>query len=171
MGHHVDEARAYRRLQQRLDRFPTGAPASPAFTKILELLFSPAEAELARRLPGRPTPVGTLSRRLGVPPAELAGQLGEMARRGVVLDVERNGERYFALPPVVIGFFEFVFMRFRDDVPMAELARLFDEYMTDDDRFMRSVFAGETQLARSLVHEEALADGDHTEILDWERAS
>ena len=171
MGHHVDEARAYRHLQQRLDRFPTGAPASPAFTKILELLFSPAEAELARRLPGRPTPVGTLSRRLGVPPDELAGQLGEMARRGVVLDVERNGERYFALPPVVIGFFEFVFMRVREDVPLGELARLFERYMTESDRFARSVFDGETQLARSFVHEPALPEGHATEILDWERAS
>jgi ferredoxin len=62
-------------------------------------------------------------------------------------------------------------MRTRDDLPMAELARLFDEYMSVDDRFTRSVFRGQTQIGRSLVREEALPDGDHTEILDWERAS
>lgn len=172
MGHHhVDGTSAYHRLQRRLDRFVTGAPASPTFTKILELLFSPEEAELARRLPGRPTPVEMVSRRLGVPPDELAGQLGEMARRGVVVDLERNGQRYFALPPVVIGFFEFVFMRVREDVPLGELARLFERYMTESDRFARSVFDGETPLARSFVQEPALSDGDATEILDWERAS
>ncbi|MFW6161341.1 MAG: 4Fe-4S ferredoxin, partial [Planctomycetota bacterium] len=171
MGHRVDEARAYRRLQQRLDRFLTGAPASPTFTKILELLFSPEEAELARRLPSRPTPVGTLAERLGLPADELEGRLGQMARRGVVLDVERNGERYFALPPVVIGFFEFVFMRVREDVPQGELARLFERYMTESERFARAVFGGETPLARSLAHEPALPEGEATEILAWERAS
>jgi len=171
MGHTASGERPYRLLQQRLDRFLTGAPASPTFTKILKLLFSPDEADLARRLPGRPTPLEALSRRLAMPRDELSDRLSEMAGRGLVIDFEHDGQHYFALPPVVIGFFEFIFMRVRDDVPMAELARLFDEYMTDDDRFVRSVFAGETQLARSLVHEEALPDGDHTEILDWERAS
>jgi len=57
---------------------------------------------------------------------------------------------------VVIGFFEFTFMRARDDMPMAELAHLFHEYMSSDDRFARAVFPGKTQLGRSLIHEEAL---------------
>jgi len=72
---------------------------------------------------------------------------------------------------VVIGFFEFTFMRARDDMPMAELARLFNEYMFQDRRFPRAIFAGQTQIGRSLVREEALPGDDHTEILDWERAS
>jgi ferredoxin len=77
------------------------------------------------------------------------------------------------LAPVVIGFFEFTFMRSRDNLPMAELARLFHEYMDtkEDGRFTHSVFQGQTQIGRSLVREEALPEGDHTEILDWERAS
>ena len=64
-------------------------------------------------------------------------------------------------------------MRARDGLPMPELARLFDEYMDskEDDRFARSVFQGQTQISRSLVREEALAEEDPTEILDWERAS
>jgi len=62
-------------------------------------------------------------------------------------------------------------MRVRDDVPQAELARLLEEYMHQDDRFGRSVFRGQTQFGRSVVREEALPQGDHTEILDWERAS
>jgi ferredoxin len=88
-----------------------------------------------------------------------------------MVDFEHNGQRYFALPPVVIGFFEFTFMRARDQMPMGELARLFEKYMKEDDRFVRSVFQGNTQLGRSLVREEALPEDDHTEILDWERAS
>ena len=171
MGHVANPHREYRLLQQRLDRNLTGAPDSPVLIQILRLLFSPDEAELARRLPGRPTPLAALSRKLGIPEDELGDRLTEMARRGVVLDFEHGGQRYFALPPVVIGFFEFTFMRARDDLPMGELARLFEQYMGSDDRFVRTVFQGQTQVGRSLVHEEALPADDHTEVLDWERAS
>jgi len=171
MGHMVNHDRQYRRLQQRLDRNVTGAPESPAFMKILKLLFSPDEAELARRIPGQPTPLDALSRKLGIPLDKLENQMTEMAQRGLVVDLEYNGQRYFSLSPVVIGFFEFTFMRIRDDMPMAELARLFEEYFTQDDRFTRSIFQGQTQVGRRLVREEALPEGDHIEILDWERAS
>ncbi len=170
MGHAVNRDRPYHRLQQRLDRHLTGAPESPTFMKILALLFSPEEAGLAARIPGRPTPLKALSDKLGIPRDDLGAKLAELAERGLIVDLEHDGQRYFALPPVVIGFFEFTFMRARDNLPMADLARLFHQYMTEDD-FYRSVFAGKTQLGRSLVHEEALADGDYTEVLDWERAS
>ena len=171
MGHSVIPDRTYRLLQQRLDRNNTGAPDSSALMKILRLLFSPDEAEVARRIPGWPTPLDELSSKLGIPREELGDSLTAMARRGVVMDFEQDGRRYFMLPPVVIGFFEFVFMRSRDDLPMNELARLFDQYMHQNERFARSVFQGQTQPGRSLVREEALPEGDHTEILDWERTS
>lgn len=171
MGHIVNPDRQYRLLQQKLDRNITGAPDSPTFMKILRLLFSPEEAELARRIPGQPTPLSILSGKLSIPQDKLDDKLAEMAQRGLVIDMEYAGQRYFALPPVVIGFFEFTFMRTRDDMPMAELARLFEEYFQENDRFARSAFQGQTQLFRSLVREEALPEGDHTEILDWERAS
>jgi NAD-dependent dihydropyrimidine dehydrogenase PreA subunit len=171
MGHIVKTDREYRLLQRTLDRNVTGAPESPVFMKILRLLWSPEEAEIARRLPITPKPLDVLSRKFRMPKDQLCDKLTEMAQRGVVTDLEVDGKRYFALPPVVIGFFEFTFMRARDDIPMAELAHLFDEYMNSDDRFASAVFQGKTQLGRSLVYEEALPQGDHIEILDWERAS
>lgn len=171
MGHNVETDPRYRRLQQRLDRGVTGAPDSPTFTKILKLLYTPDEAELARKLPSRPKPLDTIARRLDMPPDQLCDKLTEMAQRGVVTDLECQGTRYFALPPVVIGFFEFTFMRARDDMPMAELAHLFDEYMNENDRFAHAVFGQQTQVGRSLVNEEALPEGDHIEFMDWERAS
>jgi NAD-dependent dihydropyrimidine dehydrogenase PreA subunit len=172
MGHIVNADREYRLLQRTFDRMVTGAPESPTFTKILKLLWSPEEAELARHLPSTPQPLDVLARKLGTPEDQLGDKLTEMAQRGVVLDLEIEGKRYFSLPPVVIGFFEMTFMRARDDMPMAELAHLFHEYMSgSDDRFARAVFPGKTQLGRSLIHEEALPQGDHIEVLDWERAS
>jgi ferredoxin len=171
MAHQVNADREYRLLQQRLDQMVTGAPESPALDKILKLLVTPEEAAMARRIPTIPTTLSKLAKKFDMPEDELDGQLTDLARRGVVMDLSRNGKRYYSLAPVVIGFFEFTFMRARDDMPMKELAQLFHEYMYADDRFARSVFQGETQIGRSLVREEALPDGDHVEILDWERAS
>lgn len=171
MGHITNPEREYQRLRKRLDSMVTGAPDSPALMKILKLLYSPEEAALARKIPARPVPVESLAGKLGLPVDELHGKLTELAQRGVLLDFYQNGTRYVMLPPVVIGFFEFTFMRAREDLPMRELAELFQQYMYEDARFGHAVFQGETQVGRSLVREEAIPEGNSTEILDWERAS
>ncbi len=171
MGHIINTDREYRLLQQRLNRMLTGAPESPVFIKILKMLFSPREAELARKIPGMPATIESIAGKLDLSVDELGDTLTEMAKRGVVIDVEHKGKRYFALPPVVIGFFEFTFMRTRDNVTLSELAKLFDRYMNENDRFARSIFQGQTQPGRTLVREEVLSEENHTEILDWERSS
>lgn len=171
MGHIHNTDKEYRLLQRRLDHCVEGAPDSPVFIEILKLLFSASEANLARQIPLRPTPIEKLAKRLGIPFEELDSRISEMAQRGLVFDAEYNGQRYVVLAPVVIGFFEFTFMRTRDQLPMKQLAQLFEEYMMQDDRFARSVFSGSTQIGRSLVREEALAEEDYSEILDWERAT
>ena len=172
MAHHlVNPEREYRQLQKRLDRNVAGAPASPVLTKILKLLFTPEQATVARHLPTRPTPLDELSRKLDIPQEDLADRLEEMAGRGLVIDLKYDGKRYFSLPPVVIGLFEYTFMRTGEDVAMKDLALLFEQYMNENDRFSRAVFDGQTQIGRSMVREEALPEESHTEILDWERAS
>ena len=171
MGHTVTHPRVYRLLQQRLDRNVTGAPDSPAFMQILTLLFRPEEADLARQMPSTFMSLKRLARKVGTPVEQLDAMISSMAERGLVVDVERNGRRYAALAPVVIGFFEFTFMRTRPDYPMHDLAQLFEQYLFEDGAFAHAVFQGETQIGRSLVREEALPTGDHVEILDYERAS
>ena len=171
MGHAVNSERAYRLLRQQMDHNVSGVPETPAIMSILKLLYSPEEAELARQLPTHPKALTDLAKRLTVPEDELQDKLTELARRGLVLDIERKGQRYYALPPVLGGIFEFVLMRTRDDLPVEELSRLFDEYMNGEEVFPRAAYAGETQFARAFVHEEALPPDDHTEILDWERVT
>jgi Na+-translocating ferredoxin:NAD+ oxidoreductase RNF subunit RnfB len=102
---------------------------------------------------------------------ELDDRITTMAERGLVVDLERDGRRYVSLAPVVIGFFEFTFMRARENYPMKELSQLFEEYMFNNEQFAHAVFAGQTQIGRSLVREESLPEGDYVEILDYERAS
>ncbi|KYZ78112.1 4Fe-4S ferredoxin [Anaerosporomusa subterranea] len=171
MGHIVNSEREYVLLQRRLDQNLTGAPFSPVFIEILKLLFSPAEANLARQIPLRPTRLQDLARKLCLPLEKLRERITSMAERGLVLDFEHKGQSYVVLAPVVIGFFEFVFMRTRTELPMTELARLFEEYMFQDDRFARSIFSSQTQLGRTMVREESLPETDFSEVLDWEKAS
>jgi Pyruvate/2-oxoacid:ferredoxin oxidoreductase delta subunit len=158
----------YRLLQKRLDRNVTGAPHSEAMMRVLKLLFSPEEAHIARRLP-QLISLQKLAERLEVDLDELGERITSMAERGLVLDFERDGIRYVLPTPVVIGFFEFTFMRPRPELPMEEYAEAFEALFEEED-FAKSVFAGSTQIGRSFVREEVLPDGD-TEILDWERAT
>ncbi|MFA5889822.1 MAG: 4Fe-4S dicluster domain-containing protein [Actinomycetota bacterium] len=172
MGHNHNGNGVYGRLQQRLDRMPTGAPDSPVFQAILRHLFSPEEAELAAQMPSLIS-LSALASRVGRDEAELDAMITSMAARGLVLDLTRGRTRFVSLAPVVIGFYEFTFMRARDDAPMDELAKLFDEYLFQDPDFAlaRSIFQGSTQVGRALVREETVPDEGTSEVLDWERAT
>lgn len=171
MGHIVNSEREYRLLQQRLDYNLTGAPYTPVFIDILKMLFSPEDAEIARNIPIRPITIDHLAKKLNIPKEYLYNRIKKMAERGLVFDFAHRKEIYVALAPVVIGFFEFVYMRTRGDLPMRELAELFEQYMFQDDQFARSVFAESTQLGRTLVREEAIPADNFSEVLDWEKAS
>jgi ferredoxin len=171
MGHISSNGQEHRFLQKRLGQKVQGAPDSPILMKILGMLFPPEDARLAGRLPHSFTQLEKLSDNLRIPVDELDGRLTDMARRGMVMDIEHNGRRYFTLPPVVVGFFELTFMRVRPDTPMKELAHLFEQYFYENDRFSKTLFQGETSLFRTLVREEALPTTDYTAVLDWERAS
>jgi len=171
MGHLANSEQRYHILQQRLAQKVQGAPESQTLMKILSMLFSPEDAELARQLPHNFTPLETLSTNLKIPKDELNTKLTEMAQRGLIFDIEYKSKRYFTLPPVVIGFFEFTFMRTRPDMPLKELSYLFEKYFYENENFARTHYHGQTQLFRSFVREEAIPENDHTEILDWERAT
>ncbi|MDP2105215.1 MAG: hypothetical protein Q8J76_04400 [Desulfobulbaceae bacterium] len=172
MGHSADPEYEYHSLQQRLSQKVQANPHSPTLMKILRILFSPEEARLARKIPHNLTSIPALSIKLNIPVDELNDKVTELARRGVLFDLECDGQRYVTLPPVVIGFFEFVFMRARPDISMKELAYLFEQYFTENDGALaKSFWQGETQLARTFVQEEVIPSRSHSEVLDWERAT
>jgi len=171
-GHIDSPEQAYGLLQKRLAQKVQGAPGSPTLMKILSMLFSPEEAELASRFPHNLTSLDTLSKNLKISKDELSSKLTDMAHRGVVVDIEHDGQRYYMLPPVVIGLFEFTFMRMRPDMPMKELAQLFEEYFHENKAdFGHTLLEGNTSLFRTLVREEAIPMDTYTEVLDWERAT
>ncbi len=170
MGH-LTLRQPYVALQQRLDKNPIGAPASDELFEILRLRFSKAEAAIGARMPMTPAPLEKLSKRIGQSPKRLEATLERMAEKGLVLDFESRGKRFYMLAPTVIGFFEFTFMRLHKDLPNKKLADLLSAYMYEDSAFAENAFRGSTQVGRALVHEAALSDEARAEILPYEQAT
>lgn len=122
----------YKRLQERLDVHAAGAPAADSFDKILRILFSPEEAEVAIHLTFVLQPVSKLSQKTGIEPDRLAAMLEGMADRGVVFAKLKPGaENRYSLLPTIPGLFEFPFMRPERTPQVKELGKLWEEYHHD----------------------------------------
>ncbi len=168
---HLTSRTAYAGLVERLNRFPQGAPPSDLLTRILQLLLDEREARLLSQVPIKPFGVSTAARIWGVPPAEARKTLDALAGRAILLDVQRDGEPHYVLPPPMAGFFEFSLMRVRGDVDQAALSALYYQYLNVEDDFVRQLTRGTTQLGRAFVDETALPAREGLTVLDWERAS
>lgn len=169
---HVTLKDSYRSLAERINLFPQGAPPTELLFRILETLFTRDEAALVALLPIRPFNVETAARRWKMTPAESRKRLEALAARGMLLDMERDGEQIFVLPPPMAGFFEFSMMRVCNGYDQKLLAELFYQYLNVEEDFIRALFAdGETQLGRVFVHEPALPAENTLDVLDYERSS
>ncbi|MCX6582966.1 MAG: 4Fe-4S dicluster domain-containing protein [Candidatus Aminicenantes bacterium] len=169
---HLTMKESYKKLVDRLNRFPQGAPPSDLLYKILEMLFSEKEAEYVSLLPIKPFTAKKAAKIWKKPLAESQSILETLADRGILADVERNGEAVYTLPPPMAGFFEFSMMRLRTDIDQKILAELFYQYLNVEEDFIKRLFTdGETQLGRVFVHEPALTNDNALHVLDYERTS
>jgi hypothetical protein len=179
MGHLGKLKDEYRELIGRLDQGtvalpePTDPGAWQGWREILEILYTPEEAALAARMPWRPTSLDTLSRRLGIPAAELEPRLDAMCDKGVVMDLvhPRTGKAAYLLSPPVVGFFEYSLMRSKDSIPKKRMAEALKAYTHGDEAFAHEALGRDTVIGRALVHETALSDDPLPDVLDWERAT
>ncbi len=122
----------YRRLQERLDTHAAGAPAAESFDKILRILFTPEEAEIALNLTFVLQPISKLSQKTGIEPEKLTAILEGMADRGVVFAKLKPGaENRYSLLPTIPGLFEFPFMRPERNPNIKELGMLWEQYHHD----------------------------------------
>jgi len=163
---------SYNKLTERLNRFPQGAPPSDLLFKILKMLFSQKEADLVSQIPIKPFTAKKASHIWKMDLLNTKKMLDTLADRGILVDVEQNGETVYTLPPPMAGFFEFSMMRLRNDIDQKVLAELFYEYLNVEEDFVRELFTrGETQLGRTFVNEPALSAENALYVLDYERAS
>jgi ferredoxin/DNA-binding transcriptional ArsR family regulator len=173
MGH-LSGKKAYRDLQQRLDRMPVGAPAHRAFFELLEELFTEEECRVAAGIPLRLASLGSIARNAKLSEDATRMVLDRLVRKGLVVDLPRDGRpTVYYLNPTIVGFFEFTMMRVREEVDQKRVAELMWAYMREDPNlgFMRMLAEGETFIARPLVNEDALEPEVWTEILDADKAS
>jgi Fic family protein len=126
MAHHVSIS-AYRRLTDRLNRFPQGAPPSDLLFKILKMLFAEAEAEQVAMLPIRPFTARQAAAIWKTDENRARAMLDRLAERALLVDFEENGRLHYVLPPPMAGFFEFSLMRVRRDIDQKLLSELFFE--------------------------------------------
>ncbi len=171
MGHIVNaKEEVYRALAERLNKNPVGAPLNEALMEILHRLYSVAEAEVGSKFPMLPMPLGKISDITGIGENKLQEILESMCQKGLVLDLPRRDGTLFMLTPMVVGFFEYTFMRVRENQNMRELAELFNRYFSHGE-VRREFFGGDTKMFKTLVYESLIPAVVETEVLDYEKAS
>jgi len=171
MSHMIGKT-AYKKLEERLNRFPQGAPPSETLYKILSILFNEKDAELVSQLPIKPFTISTASRIWKLDRVNTRKVLDELAGKAILMDSEHNGIKKYTLPPPMAGFFEFSLMRTRKDIDQKLLSELFYQYLNVEEDFVKDLFLGsETLLGRTFVQEEVLSKDNLVSILDYEKAS
>lgn len=100
----------YQRLREHLDSLPGGFPPTDSGVeiRILKRLFTPREAELARQMKMKLETSATIAERVGVEEHEIAPLLKEMARKGLIFNIEtpERPAKYMAAQ-FVIGIWEY----------------------------------------------------------------
>lgn len=171
MSHIVGKS-AYKSLEERLNRFPQGAPSSETLYRILSILFSEKEAELVAQLPIKPFTAKTAAAIWKINEVQAQLILEELAGRAILLDTEHEGVSRYVLPPPMAGFIEFSMMRTRNDIDQKLLGELYYQYLNVEEDFIKELFFGtETRLGRVFVQEAVLSGDNEVDILDFERAS
>ncbi|HUT53696.1 MAG TPA: 4Fe-4S dicluster domain-containing protein [bacterium] len=101
-----------------------GPPLNEKLVRLVAHLFSPEEAEVARRLPFYyPRPLTRIAKKAGRRPEDIAPLLDEMARRRVIY----GGAKGYSLLPLIPGMFEYMLMGGADSEWHREYARLLND--------------------------------------------
>ena len=118
----------FRQLQQRLDRYSVGFPATKSGIelKILKNLFSEEDAAMFLALSPRLEAPETVARRLDQPVETVGTRLEEMSRRGLLFRLEKDGTPRYGAIPFVHGLFEFQVKGLTHD-----LAEMVDQYSNE----------------------------------------
>ena len=100
----------YRRLAAHLDRLPGGFGSEDEAVeqRLLQILFTPEEAELAIHLTLERETAAIIAARAGLAEEQAAPLLDEMARKGLIMPIQQpNGMRLYQAMPYVVGIWEF----------------------------------------------------------------
>lgn len=171
MGHLIDSKEdLYYALADRLSRSPEGAPVNDDFLALLRKLYTETEAMIGSQFPLMPLTLEKIATMTNMEIEELKPIMDRMAHKGLVIDIPRKNSFYYMLAPVVVGFFEYTFMRTGSDLDLKELAVLFESYFKGDE-VMKVIAGMDTRVMRTLIYEHVIPVAVETEVINYERAS
>lgn len=171
MGH-LTTKDAYKSLEERINWFTQGAPASATLYKILQVLYTEEEAKQVALLPIRPFTLKKAAKIWGISEAKAEKFLDHLCEKALLVDSDYHGQRQFVMPPPMAGFIEFALMRTRGDIDQKYLGELYYQYMNVEEDFVKDLFfVTETRLGRVFVQEPVLTNEKTNHILDYERAT
>lgn len=119
----------YVRLQRHLNRQAVGFPATKSGSeiRILKHLFTPRQAEVATCLRYRFEPIEAVFARANhfvESPEKLEELLDQIEKKGGVESTIKDGKRFFSIPPLVVGMYEY------------QVGRLTPEFIKDFDAYV-----------------------------------
>jgi len=100
----------------------------PEFFELVEVLFTPQEAEVNNALPRKPAPAADIANELGRDEKELQTILEEMADKGLCKTFIRDGVRLYQGVPFIPGIFEYQFMDGQSTERHKKIAKLIQAY-------------------------------------------
>ncbi len=171
MGRGVNAKEAiYMLLAERLNKNPVGTPINDTLMEILHRFYTESEAMVGSKFPMFPMTLDNLAGITGMKEEDLQKTLNSMVHKGLVLALPLRDGFYYMLNPMVVGFFEFTFMRVPDFVNTKELAELFDKYL-ENPEVRKELYGSDTSLFRTLVYENVIPFAVQTKVLNYEKAS
>ena len=151
----------FRTLQQRLDTYSLGFPATKSGVEIeiLKRLFSEEEAALFLELsPLLETPE-SIAQRLNRPVPEMAAQLEDMAARGLLFRLRKGDTTRYGAIPFMHGLLEFKIKRLDQD-----LVELFERYY--DEGFKQAIIDSSRGFLRTVPVNESIDVKQHVAAYD-----
>jgi Pyruvate/2-oxoacid:ferredoxin oxidoreductase delta subunit len=148
----------FRRLQQRLDLYSMGFPATETGIEItiLKKMFNRKDAEMFLNMSPMLEDPKSVAERLERPVEELAAQLEDMAKRGLLFRLRKGDSVKYGAIPFMHGLIEFQVKRFD-----REMGGLLDQYL--DQRFNQAIagvdglFLRTVPIEKSIIHEQHIA--------------
>ncbi len=144
----------YVKLAEYLDKAPIGAPMNDKFLEILKMMYTPEEAELARKLPMMNADIPTLAQTTDMEEEKLKDMLIKMAKKGTVF---MNEKGKFRLLPTLVGITETPFWAGKKTPDTEKLAGLWREYLYED--FYKEACDRDIPVVRVIPVEESLESG------------
>jgi len=151
----------FRKLQQRLDMYSFGFPATETGIeiKILKKLFNQKEAEMFLNMSPMLEDPKSVAQRLGRPVEEIAVQLEDMAERGLLFRLRKGESVKYGAIPFMHGLAEFQIKRLD-----REMGSLLEHYF--DQRFNQAIAEVDGLFLRTVPVEKSIFPEHHVAAFD-----